>query len=335
MDGRALTVKVAHGFVILALLAVFSNNLYSLIKNVNVVTQSFTVQRKTSLVPPAMTFCITRQVAYSFTLELYGKVVATGSTPADYLSTYNNETVELTGLTNVVYKCWIIKSANDSAVIVNPSPNPNADDMRFNYTRIFDTPGRFQPADPIVLNVFDPLKQETNFAVRTLLLLDADANRAISFTRTESVYLNKTITNDITYNIIDEFRDNNTMTTPNNATSSIRISPASFDVSIVTDVVLIDPWTVVILSVTLLGVLFNFYFVLVGRGRYRPWGFINYILRYFPIEHIKERGGELSTQEEGLKSDTNMNFSEKVNEPSISEILRIYLDKSELAKYER
>ncbi|CAG8662785.1 23973_t:CDS:2 [Gigaspora margarita] len=332
MDGRASFLKVVHGLVVLAILVVFSNNLYSLIKNVNVVTQSFTVERVKSLVPPALTFCITRQVAYSFTLELYGQVVATGSTPADYLSTYNNETVELNGLTNVVYKCWIIKTPSDSAVIVDPSPNPMADDMRFNYTRIFDTPGRFQPADPIVLNVFDPLKQKTNFEIRQLLLLDTDVNRAISFSRTKSINLSKTVTNDITYNIIDGFRDNLTMTTPNNATSSIRIRPASFEVAITTDVILTNPWAVVILSVTLLGVLLNFYFALVGRGRYRPWGLIHYILRYFPVEHIKERGNELSTQEEGWKGDAN---AEKANEPNISEILKIYLDKFELAKYDR
>ncbi|CAG8786636.1 12253_t:CDS:2, partial [Racocetra fulgida] len=153
-----------------------------------------------------------------FTLELYGIVVANGTTPANYLSTYSNETVELKGLTNAVYKY-------NSPVIINPSPNPLADDMRFNYTRVFDTPGRFQPADPIVLNVFDPLRQTTNFEISKFLLLDADVNRAISFSRVESRSLNRTVTTDIKYNIIDVFRDNLTMTTPNDATSSVRIRP--------------------------------------------------------------------------------------------------------------
>lgn len=97
--------------------------------------------------------------------------------------------------------------------------------MRFNYTRVFDPPGRFQPADPIVLNVFDPLRQKTNFEVSKFLLLDTDVNRAISFSRIESRSLNRTVTTDIKYNIIDVFRDNLTMTTLNDATSSIRIRP--------------------------------------------------------------------------------------------------------------
>ncbi|CAG8644543.1 547_t:CDS:2 [Cetraspora pellucida] len=69
-------------------------------------------------------------------------------------------------------------------------------------------------------------------------------------------------------------------------------------------------------------------------GRYRPWGLINSLLHYFPVEHMKEKGNELVIQEEGLKGDGNMNISEKTNEPSISEILKIYLDKFELAKYD-
>ncbi|CAG8449912.1 2843_t:CDS:2 [Cetraspora pellucida] len=335
MDSRALFIKLIQGLAILAILAVFSNNLYSLIKRVNVVTQSFSVETKTALVPPALTFCITRQVAYRFTLELYGVVKATGDSPADYLSTYNNETVELKGLTNTVYKCWIIKAPDNSEVIKNPSPNPQADDMRFNYTRIFDTPGRFQPADPIVLNVFDPLRQNSNFEVNKFLLLDTDVNRAISFSRVESRSRNQTVTSDIKYNIIDVFRDNLTMTTPNNATSSVRIRPDSFDIAITTDVVNIGPWDVIIFSVTLLGVLSGFYFALVGRGRYRPWGLINYILRYFPVEHMKEKGSDLFIQEEGRKGDGSMNISEKTNEPNISEILKIYLDRFELAKYDK
>ncbi|CAG8644549.1 548_t:CDS:2 [Cetraspora pellucida] len=184
--------------------------------------------------------------------------------------------------------------------------------MRFNYTRIFNTPGQFQPANPIVLNVFDPLRQNSNFEVNKFLLLDTDVNRAISFSRVESRGRNQTVTSDIKYNIIDVFRDNLTMTTPNNATSSVRIRPDSFDIAITTDVVNI-----------------------VGRGRYRPWGLINYILRYFPVEHVKEKGSDLFIQEEGRKGDGSMNISEKTNEPNISEILNIYLDRFELAKYDK
>ncbi|CAG8676051.1 32493_t:CDS:2 [Racocetra persica] len=311
MDGRALFIRVIHGLIVLALLAVFGNNLYSLLQRVNKITQSFSVETKNALVPPALTFCITRQVAYRFSLELYGNIVATGTTPADYLSTYNNETVELKGLTNAVYKCWIIKTPDNSPVIINPSPNPLVDDIRFNYTRVFDTPGRFQPADPIVLNVFDPLRQRTNFEFSKFLLLDTDVNRAISFSRIESCSINRTVTTNIKYNIIDVFRDNLTMTTPNDATSSIRIRPDSFNLEITTDVQLIGPWDVLIFSVTLLGVLSGFYFALVGRDN------------------------EFSIQEEGRKENSNMVISEKTNEPSISETLMVYLDRFEHARYDR
>ncbi|CAG8532778.1 245_t:CDS:1, partial [Scutellospora calospora] len=77
MDSRALIVNVARGLVALAILAVFLNNLISQIKNVSLVTQTLSVERRHYLVPPALTFCITRQVTYTFTLEVYGNVVAT------------------------------------------------------------------------------------------------------------------------------------------------------------------------------------------------------------------------------------------------------------------
>ncbi|CAG8449907.1 2842_t:CDS:2 [Cetraspora pellucida] len=320
MDSKALY-KLIHGLTILAFLAFFGGNLYSLIQRVNVVTQSFSVEKKTALVPPALTFCISRQVVYNFTLELYGEVKATGDSPNGYISTYNNETEELKALTDIVYKCWIIKVP--------------VDDMRFNYTRIFDNPGQFQPAAPIVLNVFDPLKQSNIFdEVNKFLLLDTDVNRAISFSRVESRSLNKTVTSDVKYNIIEVFRDNLTLTTPNNATSSIRIRPDSFNIEITADVVTIGPWEVIVNSFTLMSVLLGNYYALVGRGKYKPWGWISSILRYFPVEHMKEKGSELSIQEEGFKDDGNMNISEKTKEPSISEILKVYLDKFELAKYD-
>lgn len=106
----------------------------------------------------------------------------------------------------------------------------------------------------------------------------------------------------------------------------------SFNVEITTDVQLIGPWEVIIFSVTLLGVLSGFYFALIGHGRHSPWGLIHHLLRYFPVEHIKRR--HIEEGQEGRKDDASMIISEKTNGPNVSEILEIYLDRFEHARYD-
>lgn len=64
------------------------------------------------------------------------------------------------------------------------------------------------------------------------------------------------------------------------------------------------------------------YIPLVGPGKYRPWGFLNILFHYYPVRNISrvEEGEILKEEKDGIK-------------PEISDILRIYLDKVEIAQY--
>lgn len=86
-------------------------------------------------------------------------------------------------------------------------------------------------------------------------------------------------------------------------------------------------------SLTFLGVLIgNIYIPLIGRGKFRPWGYINRFTGYYPIENIKQSGkadhSSLNNIESGLLKQSN-----GPNGPGIEEILEIYLDRVEKAKY--
>ncbi|CAG8648141.1 14535_t:CDS:2 [Acaulospora morrowiae] len=312
---KALLLKAIHGLIILGVIIVFSFDLYKNIKGLNIITQSLEVVKKASLVPPAVTLCLARDVTYTFKIAIYGNVVTQG----EYLVSYPSTAPELANLAGVVTKCWILAAPNKQAVITDPPPVPNIPDMVLNYTRFFDGTNI---TSPLFINIFDPLQEDTNFKFSRFVRLDPDVNRAISFSRTEHYGLDQKITSNVATTMVDEFRDSS-QTTASNATSTFTIRPESFNVFRTTEVQSTTWWTIIIHSVTFIGILFGSVYVpLVGRGKYRPWGFLHMALGYYPIEHISP-----SDEEKQHMSTNEM-------DPSLFERLKVYLEKIDIAKYE-
>lgn len=95
--------------------------------------------------------------------------------------------------------------------------------MNLTYTRSVTS----NTSSPILINIFDPLEQSTNFKFNRFLRLDPDVNRAVFFSRTERQDLKNKITRDVVYNIVDEYRS--PLNTANgNATSSFIIRPCKY-----------------------------------------------------------------------------------------------------------
>ncbi|CAG8499592.1 2646_t:CDS:2 [Diversispora eburnea] len=313
-----ILIRAIQLLIILGIIALFGFNLKRNIDNLNVVTQSLGVITNTSLVPPAITLCLTEEIGYSFSISIYGNVVNQGENK-EYLDTYPSDNEILVNLTGVVDKCWILSSPNKDAIILNPPPVNNVPDMNLTYTR--NRPNNSNSTAPILINIFDPLELSTNFKYNRFLRLDPDVNRVVFFSRTQYKDIYGNITNDVVYNIVNEFRDPTPST--GNATSSIIIRP-----TVTTDVINTTWWTVLINSFTLIGVLFSsIYFPLIGAGKFRPWGFLYVLFNYYPVKEITkiEEEGRLSKGED----DTNS------SRPGISEVLRLYLDKIEIAQYKR
>ncbi|RHZ57001.1 hypothetical protein Glove_395g76 [Diversispora epigaea] len=316
-----ILIRAIQLLIILGILAFFSYNLWRNIQNVNVITQSIGVTTNSSLVPPAITLCLTKEIGYSFSISIYGEVVTAGENP-EYLETYPSNDQTLVNLTDVVDKCWILSSPNKGAIIQNPPPEKNVPDMNLTYTRIISDNSTSN--SPILLNIFDPLELSTNFKYSRFLRLDPDVNRVVLFSRTQYIDIKGKITNDVVYNMINEYRDPTDFTT-GNATSSIIIRPITFNIAVTRDVINISWWTVLVNSFTLIGVLFSSIYVpLIGTGKFRPWGFLNILFNYYPVKNISriEEEGRISKEEDTISL-----------RPEMSDILRIYLDKIEIARY--
>jgi len=278
------------------------------------------VKTNTSLVPPALTLCVGAE-QYSVNVTVYGEYPDQKS----FLTSFTNDLLDqYSSLGSILSECWIIRAPNNESIIQDPPPKANTPDLVITYTRVINN----VTSSPIWLNIFDPLETSTLFTFNRFLELDADQNRAVSFTRTVRVDLNGKETNDVLYNIVTEYRDP-TWTVPGfNATSKITIRAASFVITKVSDVAT-NWWTIFRDCFTLLGVLYSAYLPIVGRGRYRPWGILHSIAHYYPVEHIKQKG------ETGLgtKEEAGLVTKEEVA-PTIDERLDIYLDRFRKAKYD-
>ncbi|CAG8609419.1 10494_t:CDS:2 [Paraglomus brasilianum] len=318
-----LALRALHTLIIIALLSIFSFNLYAQIKDAGVITQSFTVVTNDSLVPPAITFCISENTGYTFNVTVYGEIVP----PGDFLQTFPTDNPLVSTLKTLVSDCWILAAPLNASIIRNPPPTPNVPEFLLTYTR--DLSYLPKNVTTLYMNIFDPLQTSSLFDFNRFLLLDADKNRAVIFTRIRSFNIKNEVSNDVQYQIIEEFRDP-TWTVPGvSAKSQIRIRPASFDIHQTRSVQNTTIWTIIRDSFTLLGVLYgSIYISLIGPGKFRPWGHLHGILRYYPIEHIKNK----DVSGEALVKDKDMGLAQR---PTLDETLGVFLERYSLAKYDR
>ncbi|GET04245.1 hypothetical protein GLOIN_2v1479187 [Rhizophagus clarus] len=273
-----------------------------------------------ALVPPALTFCLTRDTTYTFDIQVYNQTVDKGA----FLKLYPANSIDLSSINGLVARCWILSPPIDSdrALIKNPPPVANVPDLVFTTVRADDG-----FVSPLLINIFDPLQRDTLFDFNRFVSVNPDANRAIQFTRTKHIDLKGQETNDIQYNIIEEFRDPAQTIPGVSVTNKFTFRAASFDVPITKEVITVTIPVAIFNVITFLGVLIgSVYLPLVGQGKYRPWGFINRLTGYYPVEHINRSGDSPQITEAGL-------LKKGGNGPTIEEKLEIYLDKIGNARY--
>ncbi|RIA99673.1 hypothetical protein C1645_730749 [Glomus cerebriforme] len=322
-----LLVRILHLLVVFLLIGVFGYQLFNDIKNFGVITQAFNVTSEKELVPPALTFCITKDTGYTFSIEVYNQTVEKNL----FLEAFPADSYELAPLSGQVVRCWVLSPpiGSDRALIKNPPPVANVPDLVFTTTRTLGN-----GLEPLLVNIFDPLQRDSLFDFNRFLLLDPDVNRAIQFTRTKHIDINKNEFNDIKYNIIDEFRDPAQTVPGVSSTNKFTFRAASFDVEVSRDVRTTTIWSIIFSSLTFLGVLIgNIYIPLIGRGKYRPWGYINRLIGYYPIEHIQRSLKSPHLIEDGLLKNNDNNIIKLGDSPRIEEKLEIYLDRIEKANY--
>ncbi|CAG8448318.1 2151_t:CDS:2 [Ambispora gerdemannii] len=312
-------IHAIHGLVVLLLSGVFIYNLVNGISGLNQTVQSFSAKTNSSLVPPAVTLCINNP-NYNFSITVYG----VKRVNKDFLFTYAQDSGELAAIRELVAKCWIFTTGTEP-LIQSPPPTPNVPDMVLTYTR-----GLLSQNDtnsPMYLNVFDPLERSSLFQYNQFLYLEADANRVISFSRTQHKDKNG-VKHDIKYSIMDEYRDPS-WTSGLSATSNITIRADSFIILQTEDNPRSTGWSIFRESFTLFGVLYSFYLALMGPGKFRPWGLLHKILNYHHIEHIPYRNVSDDRDSSPIAKETGA----LTNEPRIEERLDIYLSRFDRAKY--
>ncbi|CAG8512295.1 5236_t:CDS:2 [Paraglomus occultum] len=322
-----LTLRALHITLIVGLIGIFGFNLYAQIKDAGVITQSFSVVTNDSLVPPALTFCISESTGYTFNVTVYGETVSADA----FLQTFPTDNPLVSTLKSIVSDCWILAAPGNASIIRNPPPTPNVPEFLLTYSRDLS----YEPRNvtTLFLNIFDPLQRSSLFDFNRFLLVDTDKNRAVIFTRIQSFNIYGEVTNDVQYQIIEEFRDP-TWTVPGvSAKSQIRIRPASFDIHQTTSVRNTTVWTIIRDSFTLLGVLYgSIYVTLIGPGKFRPWGHLHNILRYYPVEHIKNKGvsGEALVRDKHVPEERGLE-----QRPTLDETLGVFLEKFAYSKYDR
>ncbi|CAI2187280.1 2615_t:CDS:2 [Funneliformis geosporum] len=228
-----------------------------------------------------------------------------------------------------IARCWVLSPpANDDRAIIKNNPTTsNVPDLEFITERKFTTENIENAQAPLLVNIFDPLQKDSSFDFNRFIVLSPEANRAIQFTRTISLDVNKIVKRtDVKYNIIDEYRDP-TDSSPGRSINRFTFRADSFDVVYTIDVPKATIWSILSNCFTLLGVLIgSVYFPFVGHGKYRSWGFINRLVGYYPIEHIRR---SYSENDKGPRNDLEQN-----NVPKLEERLEIYLEKFGHARYE-
>ncbi|CAI2187455.1 4598_t:CDS:2 [Funneliformis geosporum] len=318
-------IENAQAPLLVNIFGIFSFNLFKSYEDFNTITQIIEVRSEDKLVPPALTFCTTKPVDYDFDIKLYNVSVNKGT----YLKPYAPEEEELRLIRDLVARCWVLSPpANDDRAIIKNNPTTsNVPDLEFITERKFTTENIENAQAPLLVNIFDPLQKDSSFDFNRFIVLSPEANRAIQFTRTISLDVNKIVKRtDVKYNIIDEYRDP-TDSSPGRSINRFTFRADSFDVVYTIDVPKATIWSILSNCFTLLGVLIgSVYFPFVGHGKYRSWGFINRLVGYYPIEHIRR---SYSENDKGPRNDLEQN-----NVPKLEERLEIYLEKFGHARYE-
>ncbi|CAG8555595.1 8574_t:CDS:2 [Ambispora leptoticha] len=315
-----LATHTIHALIVLILSGVFIFNLYNGVIGLNSTENSFSILKNSSLVPPAVTLCIDSP-NYTFNITIYG----VKRNNQDFLTTYTSDSEELANLKDLVTKCWIL-SAGREPLLQDPPPTNDVYDMVLTYTRPLANQNDLN--SPMYLNVFDPLELSSLFQFNRFLYLAADANRVITFSRTQYITGNKT-KNDVIYKIVDEYRDPS-WTNQSVAVSRIVIRPESFVISQTTEVpIATRRWAIFRESLTLLGVLYSgFYLTVMGQGKFKPWGILHRMLNYYPIEHIRYRGSNDENDRSLISKEAGVS-----SEPKVEEKLSVYLARFNRAKY--
>ncbi|CAG8620251.1 488_t:CDS:2 [Funneliformis mosseae] len=315
--------RILHSLLIFILIGIFAFNLFKSYQGYNEITQKIQVITLDKLVPPALTFCTTKPVNYDFDIRLYNVSVNRGL----YLKPYAPEEDELKFIRNQVSRCWVLSPPmnDDRAIIKFPPPTSNVPDLEFITERTFSPDGIENSQAPLLVNIFDPLQSNSSFDFNRFLLLAPEVNRAIQFTRTVNLDLKGNVKRtDVKYNIVDEYRAP-TDSSPGRSINRFTFRAVSFDVVQTQDVQIVTIWSILSNCFTLLGVLIgSVYFPFVGHGKYRPWGYINRLIGYYPIEHIKR-----SYFDKDSRNDLEQN-----NVPKLDERLEIYLEKFGRSRYE-
>jgi hypothetical protein len=306
-------------FAILLLIILISNTVIDVARS-DIIHTTTTNENAGELVPPAFSLC-SDNIDFRFDCHVYGETLTNCSNLVRKVNVSNDET----------YNSWFTKCNifQTTQPMLFSTPKSQPKNWIPNHSPLFieylfqNTSALIQSKIAFMLwNPYDlpPSSVETELSTRTtpqilnpyrLIQMDATRERVFSFYWRKHIFLNGTEKFDLDYKLeLDE----------STTTSSglVHFKPASFSMEITREHRCFPAFSVFMMFIVLLAVLYTTYWGLFsGKGKYKTWGLSHMITGYYPQQHILPMENT-----HALK-------------PTADDVLRVYLSGLDRAEFEK
>ncbi|CAG8520357.1 8530_t:CDS:2 [Paraglomus occultum] len=313
--------QVAWAVLLVAYLIV-NTVLEAAITKATYTTTSF--EQASALPPLAFSLC-SDDVPYSFECGVYGNVTQDCSNLIQQVDVSNNDTFN-----GWFTRCYVFHTTE--ALVQSPPPVPPTQWTAFQSPLFvkysFANASTISKMFLMIWNPFDLPENATSGQLSTsttpqildpyrLNAMDACKERVYEFTWNKFVDADGNEKWNVQW--VSEFGlSTNAFGTSTSAIGLIHLKPATFQVQTTHERRFYPPFLVFTNFLVLLAALYTFYYVIVaGRGKYRTWGLLHTLARYYPQQHIPP-----SEDTEALK-------------PTAQDVLPIYLDGLGRAEFEK
>ncbi|CAG8455694.1 10679_t:CDS:2 [Ambispora gerdemannii] len=317
---RLITTILQMFFVLIFLFYLILNTIIDVARSKLVYTTQ-TFDTATALPPPAFTLC-SDDVKYKFQCTSYGNTTSDCPGFVTNVDVSKDETYN-----NWFTNCYVFQTTTPLLKQTPPTPPRNwtAFQSPFYIRYQLNNASTISKMNLMIWNPYDLTRtnSDSNSLSSLQILnpyetsqLDACRERVYSFYWRKHVFLNGTEKWDVDWRAevgvsSNAFGNNST------AVGVIHFKPGSFEVPTTREYTSLPFISILTGFLVLLAALYSTYYAMVGgRGKYRTWGCIHMITRYFPQQH-------LTPSEDGQER------------PTADNILWAYLDGLDKAEFEK
>ncbi|CAG8490389.1 6790_t:CDS:2 [Ambispora leptoticha] len=282
---RLLTTILQLFFVLLFLFYLIINTIVDVARSKLVYT-TLTFETATGLPPPAFTLC-SDDVKYQFQCTLYGNTTngcpdlvtnVDVSANADYNNWFTN--------------CYVFQTTQP--LLKQTPPSPPKQWTAFQSPFYIKYQLNASTISKMNLMIWNPYDLTNNKSLSQLQILnpyeisqfDACKERVYTFNWQKHVFLNGTEKWDVDWRA-EVGVASNAFGTNSSAIGVIHFKPGSFEVPTTREYTSFPFISILTGFLVLLAALYSTYYAVIGgRGKYRTWGCVHMITRYFPQRHL-------------------------------------------------